>query len=57
MLDSQTFGDWQDCAETINEFASQEIKDEYLPRIKGDTCSMDLTEPDAGSDLQGYASS
>ena len=43
----------QDCAETINEFASQEIKDEYLPRInKGDTCSMDLTEPDAGSDLQ-----
>ncbi len=43
----------QDCAETINEFASQEIKDEYLPRINnGDTCSMDLTEPDAGSDLQ-----
>ncbi len=43
----------QDCAETINEFASQEVKDEYLPRINnGDTCSMDLTEPDAGSDLQ-----
>lgn len=43
----------QDCAETIYEFASQEIKDEFLPRInKGDTCSMDLTEPDAGSDLQ-----
>ncbi|MBO4805730.1 MAG: acyl-CoA dehydrogenase family protein [Paludibacteraceae bacterium] len=43
----------QDCAETINEFASEEIKNEYLPRInKGDTCSMDLTEPDAGSDLQ-----
>lgn len=43
----------QDCAETINEFASEEIKKEYLPRIqKGDTCSMDLTEPDAGSDLQ-----
>ncbi|MDR2562332.1 MAG: acyl-CoA dehydrogenase family protein [Prevotellaceae bacterium] len=43
----------QDCAETIHEFASKEIKDEYLPRInKGDTCSMDLTEPDAGSDLQ-----
>ncbi|MDR1973473.1 MAG: acyl-CoA dehydrogenase family protein [Bacteroidales bacterium] len=43
----------QDCAETIEEFASQEIKDEFLPRIaKGDTCSMDLTEPDAGSDLQ-----
>lgn len=43
----------QDCAETIYEFASDEIKDEFLPRInQGDTCSMDLTEPDAGSDLQ-----
>jgi alkylation response protein AidB-like acyl-CoA dehydrogenase len=43
----------QDCAETIEEFASQEIKDEFLPRIAtGATCSMDLTEPDAGSDLQ-----
>ena len=43
----------QDCAETIYEFASKEIKDEFLPRInKGETCSMDLTEPDAGSDLQ-----
>lgn len=43
----------QDCAETIHEFASQEIKREFLPRIhKGATCSMDLTEPDAGSDLQ-----
>lgn len=43
----------QDCAETIHEFASDEIKAELLPRIpQGDTCSMDLTEPDAGSDLQ-----
>ncbi|GHT11163.1 acyl-CoA dehydrogenase [Bacteroidia bacterium] len=43
----------QDCAETIHEFASEEIKNEFLPRIhKGETCSMDLTEPDAGSDLQ-----
>lgn len=43
----------QDCAETIAEFASEEIKQEFLPRIHaGDTCSMDLTEPDAGSDLQ-----
>lgn len=43
----------QDCAETIHEFASEEIKNEFLPRIpQGDTCSMDLTEPDAGSDLQ-----
>jgi hypothetical protein len=43
----------QDCAETINEFASEEQKEKYLPRVcKGDTMSMDLTEPDAGSDLQ-----
>ena len=43
----------QDCAETIYEFGSEEIKNEFLPRIpKGETCSMDLTEPDAGSDLQ-----
>lgn len=43
----------QDCAETLSEFASEEIKAEFLPRIAtGDTCSMDLTEPDAGSDLQ-----
>jgi hypothetical protein len=43
----------QDCAETINEFASEELKAEYLPRInQGQTAAMDLTEPDAGSDLQ-----
>ena len=43
----------QDCAETIHAFASDDIKAEFLPRIsQGDTCSMDLTEPDAGSDLQ-----
>jgi len=43
----------QDCAETIAEFASDEIKAEFLPRVcEGATCSMDLTEPDAGSDLQ-----
>ena len=43
----------QDCAETIYEFASEEIKDKYLPLInEGFTCSMALTEPDAGSDLQ-----
>lgn len=43
----------QDCAETIHEFATDEIKNEFLPRInQGQTCSMDLTEPDAGSDLQ-----
>lgn len=43
----------QDCGETIYEFASDEQKNEYLPRVaKGETMSMDLTEPDAGSDLQ-----
>lgn len=43
----------QDCAETINEFASEEQKEKYLPRVSsGDTMAMDLTEPDAGSDLQ-----
>ncbi|MBE0666797.1 MAG: acyl-CoA dehydrogenase family protein, partial [Bacteroidales bacterium] len=37
----------------ILEFASEELKDEFLPRFnKGDTAAMDLTEPDAGSDLQ-----
>lgn len=43
----------QDCAETLHEFASEEIKDEYLHRFhKGATGAMALTEPDAGSDLQ-----
>lgn len=43
----------QDCAETIHEFASDEIKDMFLPRFyNGATAAMDLTEPDAGSDLQ-----
>ncbi len=43
----------QDCAETINEFATEEQKAKYLPRVcNGDTMAMDLTEPDAGSDLQ-----
>ncbi len=43
----------QDCAETIHEFASDEVKAEFLPRFnKGATAAMDLTEPDAGSDLQ-----
>jgi len=43
----------QDCAETINEFASDDQKSRFLPRIcNGETAAMDLTEPDAGSDLQ-----
>ena len=42
-----------DCADTIQEFGSEALKEKYLPRIcQGATCSMDLTEPDAGSDLQ-----
>ena len=43
----------QDCAETINEFASPDQKERFLPRISsGETAAMGLTEPDAGSDLQ-----
>lgn len=43
----------QDCMETIHEFGSDEIKEEFLPRVAdGATGAMDLTEPDAGSDLQ-----
>ena len=43
----------QDCAETINEFADEDQKSRFLPRISGgETAAMDLTEPDAGSDLQ-----
>lgn len=40
-------------AETIVEFASEELKDAYLPRMStGEfTGAMALTEPDAGSDL------
>ncbi|MDD4033004.1 MAG: Acyl-CoA dehydrogenase C-terminal domain-containing protein [Bacteroidales bacterium] len=42
----------QDCAESIHEFGSKALKEKFLPRIsQGATCSMDLTEPDAGSDL------
>lgn len=43
----------QDCAETLYEFADEEQRSRYLPRVcAGETMSMDLTEPDAGSDLQ-----
>lgn len=43
----------QDCAETIYEFADDVQKEKYIPRVcEGETMSMDLTEPDAGSDLQ-----
>ncbi|MCM1036527.1 MAG: acyl-CoA dehydrogenase family protein [Bacteroides sp.] len=43
----------QDCAETLYEFGSQDQHERYIPRVcQGETMSMDLTEPDAGSDLQ-----
>ncbi len=43
----------QDCAETIHEFGTEYLKDTYLPMFNnGATAAMDLTEPDAGSDLQ-----
>ncbi|MDR0941470.1 MAG: acyl-CoA dehydrogenase family protein [Bacteroidales bacterium] len=42
----------QDCAETILEFGDEAMKTKYLTRIcAGETAAMDLTEPDAGSDL------
>lgn len=44
----------QDIAETISEFGSEEQKQKYLPRFASGEAdgSMDLTEPDSGSDLQ-----
>ncbi len=43
----------QDCAETLYEFGNEDQRQRYIPRVcNGETMSMDLTEPDAGSDLQ-----
>ncbi|MCC8038253.1 MAG: acyl-CoA dehydrogenase family protein [Bacteroidales bacterium] len=43
----------QDCAETLYEFGSKDQHERFIPRVcQGETMSMDLTEPDAGSDLQ-----
>ena len=43
----------QDCAETLYEFGNDDQRERYIPRVcRGETMSMDLTEPDAGSDLQ-----
>ena len=43
----------QDCAETLYEFGDDDQRSRYIPRVcQGETMSMDLTEPDAGSDLQ-----
>ena len=38
---------------SINRIGSEEQRQKYIPRVcAGETMSMDLTEPDAGSDLQ-----
>ncbi len=43
----------QDCAETLYEFGNDDQRERFIPRVcAGETMSMDLTEPDAGSDLQ-----
>ncbi len=43
----------QDCIETLYEFGDEDQRQRFVPRVcKGATMSMDLTEPDAGSDLQ-----
>ena len=43
----------QDCIETLYCFGNEEQRKKYIPRVcAGETMSMDLTEPDAGSDLQ-----
>ena len=50
---SRTSGRSQSCIDTLYEFGSEEQRQKYIPRIcAGETMSMDLTEPDAGSDLQ-----
>lgn len=43
----------QDCIETLYEFGDEDQRKRFVPRVcNGETMSMDLTEPDAGSDLQ-----
>src|SRR5574344_808768 len=43
----------QSCIDTLYEFGTEEQRQKYIPRVcAGETMSMDLTEPDAGSDLQ-----
>ena len=49
----ENLGGLQDCAETLYEFGDDDQRSRYIPRVcQGETMSMDLTEPDAGSDLQ-----
>jgi len=46
----------QSCAGTIYEFGTEEQRQKFIPGVcEGKTMSMDLTEPDAGSDLQSVA--
>ncbi len=55
MADSGFQNIWslQSCIDTLYEFGSEEQRQKYIPRVSaGETMSMDLTEPDAGSDLQ-----
>lgn len=43
----------QSCIDTLYEFGNEEQRKKYIPMVcAGATMSMDLTEPDAGSDLQ-----
>ncbi|SET02479.1 acyl-CoA dehydrogenase family protein [Prevotella sp. kh1p2] len=43
----------QSCIDTLYEFGNEEQRQKYIPMVcAGATMSMDLTEPDAGSDLQ-----
>lgn len=43
----------QSCADTICEYGTEEQKEKFLTMVcQGASMSMDLTEPDAGSDLQ-----
>lgn len=43
----------QSCIDTLYEFGNEEQRQKYIPLVcQGATMSMDLTEPDAGSDLQ-----
>ena len=49
----QTVWSLQSCIDTLYEFGTDEQRERFIPRVcEGVTMSMDLTEPDAGSDLQ-----
>ncbi|MBQ7691388.1 MAG: acyl-CoA dehydrogenase family protein [Muribaculaceae bacterium] len=43
----------QSCIDTLYEFGNDDQRERFIPRVcAGESMSMDLTEPDAGSDLQ-----